>query len=97
MGEIIGYKVVGEKIVYKLCVDEKEALQLKGNINNIRLFTLDKCETESKIVEWGKNNSTKYFLIPKCFRKKTKKRPVSIAYQAIDLESKMIFIYELSY
>jgi len=93
MGEIIGSKVIGDKVVYKVLLDKKESLALKGGIRNIHMFSLDLCETESKVIEKGKGGVTKHFLIPIKYKSKSKKKPNSVSYQVIDLDSKTIFIY----
>ncbi len=97
MGEIIGSKIIGDKVVYKIIVDEKESLTLKGSRKNIYLFSLDLCKTESRIIEKGKKGVTKHFLIPIKYRSKSKKKPKNVSYQVIDLDSKAIFIYTGSY
>lgn len=97
MGEIIGSRIIDDKIVYKLVVNEKESLALKGGMRNIYVFSLDLCKTESRIIEKGKGGVTKHFLIPIRYRSKSKKKPNNIFYQAIDLETKTIFIYTVSY
>ena len=93
MGEIIESKVIEGKVLYKVVVDEKELLSLKGGMRNVHLFSLDLCDTESKIVERGKRGVTKHFLIPIKHRHKTKKRPNSISYHIINMDTKSIFIY----
>lgn len=93
MGEIIGSRVVGDRILYRVMLDEKESLALKGNIRHVQLFSLDLCDTESRIIEKGKDGVTKHFLIPIRYRSKSKKKPRSIAYQMIDLDTKAIYIY----
>lgn len=97
MGEIIESKVIGDKIIYKIMVNEEESLTLKGGIRNIDMFSLDLCKTESRIVERGKEGVVKYFLIPIKYKSKSKKKPNNISYQVIDLDSKAIFIYVVGY
>lgn len=97
MGEIIESKIIGDKVVYKVIVDEKESLALKGSTRNIHLFTLDLCDVESRIIEKGKGGVTKHFVVPIKYRSKSKKKPHTISYQIIDLDSKAIFIYTVSY
>lgn len=93
MGKIIGSKTIEDRVICKVMVNEKESLTIKGSMRNIHLFSLDLCETESRIIEKGKGGVTKHFLIPPKHRPKSKKRPNAISYQAIDLDSKVIFIY----
>ncbi|MBW2984874.1 hypothetical protein KY361_07165 [Candidatus Woesearchaeota archaeon] len=93
MGEIIGSRTIGDRVIYKIMVNENESLTLKGSMRNIHLFSLDLCDAESRIIERGKEGVTKHFLIPTKHRPKPKKKPDSVSYQAIDLDSKTIFIY----
>ena len=93
MGEIIGSKIIGDKIVYKVLLDEKESLTLKGGMRNIHIFSLDLCKTESRMIEKGKEGVTKHFLVPIKHRSKSKKKPDNVFYQVIDIDSKTIFVY----
>lgn len=95
MGEIIGSRTIGDRVIYKIMVNGKESLTLKGSMKNIRLFSLDLCDAESRIIERGKGGVTKHFLIPAKQRSKSKKRLHSIFYQVIELDNKAIFIYTL--
>lgn len=93
MGEIINTKVAQDgKIELTLTLDYEEALQLKGRINNIRLFSEDTAEIKTNIAARGKNEATKYFLIPKKFRKDFD-FPKEVICQRIDSKTKTIFVY----
>ncbi|MBD3249289.1 hypothetical protein GF336_04555 [Candidatus Woesearchaeota archaeon] len=96
MGKIISSKIMGDKVLLKIKLSEKEAHNLKGGINNAYLFSLDMCKTESRIIERGNKGVTKYFSIPICHRTKAKKKPRSVSYNTIDLDDKVIFIYTVS-
>ena len=70
MGTILTSKIKEDnKIVFEIMVDYDEALQLKGNINNVHLFSEDVPSTETRLAQRGKNEATYYFLVPKELRK----------------------------
>lgn len=92
MGDIISSKVSKDKIVYEVALSQDEALHLKGHFNNIYLFTENVAEIRTNISQRGKNEATKYFLIPRELRKNMDFRwPVSC--QRLDTNEKIIFIY----
>ena len=93
MGEIIGSKIFGDKIIYSIIVDEQEALALEGRIRNIHMFTLKECYTDSNIITKGRNNSAKYFIMPIKYQQKPKKKLEIVSIQKLETESKIIFIY----
>ncbi len=93
MGKIIGCRICGSKIIYKIKVTEEEALFIGGNFRNIWLFSLDNCNVNAEIIERGKNGVSKYFTIPTCLKCKSKKKPKSVFYQSINLDDRIIFIY----
>jgi len=93
MGTILGSKVTGDgKIVYTVCLENDEALQLRGYIDDIHLFSEKTAEIRTNIATRGKNNATKYFLIPREMRNGIKINS-EIACQKIETKSKIIFIY----
>ena len=70
MGTILSSRTKEDgKIVYEVLVDYEEALQLKGNINNVHLFSEDVAEIETKMTRRGKGEATTYLLVPKDLRK----------------------------
>lgn len=92
MGNIISSKINKDKIVYEIALKHDEALQLKGHVDNIHLFTENVAEIRTNISQRGKNEATKYFLIPRELRKDLNFRsPVSC--QRFDTNEKTIFIY----
>ena len=93
MGAILGSKVAADgKIVYTISLDPKEALQLKGHVDDVYLFSDRTAEIKTNIATRGKNNATKYFLIPKELRKEIKLKN-EISCQKIETRTKTIFIY----
>lgn len=94
MGEIISSKVSKDKIIYEIALTHDEALYLKGHFNNIHLFTENVAEIRTNISQRGKNEATKYFLIPRELRKGLDFHcPVSC--QKFETHDKTIFIYVL--
>ena len=92
MGNIISSKINKDKIVYEIAPTHDEALQLKGHVDNIHLFTENVAEIRTNISQRGKNEATKYFLIPRELRKGLNFHcPVSC--QKFETNDKTIFIY----
>jgi len=93
MGTILGSKVTGEgKILYTVSLEPEEALQLRGHIDDIHLFTEKTAEIKTNIATRGKNDATKYFLIPREIRKGIKINS-EITCQKVETRTKIIFIY----
>ena len=92
MGTIISSKKDGENVILEILVDYDELLQLKGHLNNIRLITEEVAEVQTNISQRGKNAATKYFLIPRQFRKGFKFNNTTSC-QKLDFKDKVIFIY----
>ena len=93
MGEILASRVKDQRIIFTIAVDENEALELKGSIKKIHLFSLDMCNTDSGILEKGKDGRTKFFLMPTEHKSKSKNKPEIKSVQKISLNTKNIFIY----
>lgn len=93
MGSIISSKVKEDgKIIFEVIVDSEEALQLRGNMNNVHVFSDDVIDVITNVAERGKNESTKYFLVPKQARKNFKLSG-SVRCQKFDAKNKTFFIY----
>lgn len=70
MGKISSVKTINdEKVTMTLELTQKEALWLKGNLDKMHVFSENNLEFETRLVQRGKRESTKYFLMPKEFRK----------------------------
>ena len=81
-----------DKVVVEAALDYNELVQLKGEIDNIHLFSEKVADLETNISSRGKNEATKYFLIPRHLRKDLSIRePVSC--QRINTQDKAIFVY----
>lgn len=94
MGKIISSRKKGNQVVAEVLADYEEFLQLKGHLNDIYLFTEHVAEIKTNISQRGKNEATKYFLIPKQFRKGFR-FDNSISCQRMDLKDKVVFIYSV--
>ncbi|MFH1637139.1 MAG: hypothetical protein ABIB71_01810 [Candidatus Woesearchaeota archaeon] len=93
MGEIIRSENRGNgKVMFEILVDYSEAIELQGNAKNVHIFSEDVIGLESGVSLRGKNESTKYFLIPKQLRKGLKFNS-SISCQKIDAKTKIFFVY----
>ncbi|MFH1249203.1 MAG: hypothetical protein V1660_03555 [archaeon] len=93
MGSILSSRVREDgKIVVESCLDYEEALQLKGNIENIHIFSENASNIKANIAQRGKNEATKYFLIPKELRKNLSYKNKTSC-QKIETKSKVIFVY----
>lgn len=69
MGRVAGIKTINEqKAVVTLELTPKELIWLKGNIENMHIFSENNLEYETKLVQRGKRESSKYFLMPKDLR-----------------------------
>jgi hypothetical protein len=94
MGEIISSKVKEDgKIVFEVAVSYEEAKQLGGHLSKIHIFSEDIAQISSNIAQRGKNEATKYFLIPKELRKNMKINNQPVGCQLIETNSKLIFVY----
>jgi len=70
MGSIISSKLRDDgKVVFEVILDYEEALQLQGHMDNIYIFSENVKSIKTGISHRGKNEATKYFLIPKELRK----------------------------
>ena len=95
MGTIISSKKDGDNVIMEVLADYEEFLQLKGHLNNIRLITENTAEIQTNISQRGKNQATKYFLIPRQFRKGFKFNNTTSC-QRLDVKDKVLFIYVIN-
>jgi len=93
MGSILSSRVTKNgKIVYEVEMDYLESLQLKGHVKNIFLFSEEVAEIKTNLSGRGKNEATKYFLIPRELRDNIKFND-KVKCQKIETPSRAIFIY----
>jgi len=93
MGSILSSRSTKNgKIIYEVEMDYEESLQLKGYIKNVYLFSEDVAEIKTNLSARGKNEATKYFLIPRELRSNIKLTD-KVKCQKLETNSKIIFIY----
>ena len=93
MGSILSSRVKDDgKVIFEVCVSQEEALQLKGHLENIHVFSEKTADSKTNMVQRGKNDSTRYFLIPRDMRSNLGYKSISKC-QKIETKSKIIFIY----
>ena len=67
---------------------------LKGALKNFCFFSLDNTQEEIKISERGKNEATKYFIIPLRFRKDFNYKS-KVKFQRVEDGDNIHFIYSI--
>ena len=93
MGKILGTKTTKEgRVVFEVELDYDESLQLKGHIQNVHLFSEDVADIKTNLSQRGKNEATKYFLIPRELRSNLKFNE-KVKCQKLETDNKIIFIY----
>ena len=95
MGTIIQARKEGTKIVSEVLTDYEEYLQLRGHLDNIRLFSENASQIQTNISQRGRNYATKYFLIPRQFRKGFKFNNITSC-QKLDFDDKVVFVYVIN-
>lgn len=69
MGKILKIQNKGnEKVEVTLELSQKEVVWLQGNMDKMHLFSEENLNYTTRLVQRGKRESTKYFLLPKEFR-----------------------------
>lgn len=92
MGEIIGTKVSPGKIIYKVELSEKEALQMKNHVKGVHMFSSDLCHHTSKIIERGNKGGAKYFVIPLSLKSRKRKKYNLISYQKVETDDHVFYV-----
>jgi hypothetical protein len=93
MGSILNAKATKDgKMIFEVLLEYDEALQLKGHISNVHIFSDDVSDLPTNVSLRGKYEATKYFLIPKELRKDLKFN-TKVTCQRIETPTKQIFIY----
>lgn len=93
MGSIISSKVRNDgKIVFEICVDNDEAMQLKGKVDNVFLIPLNRNSEKVNIAQRGTNEATTYFLVPKKARETLKKSKEAL-FQTIETPATTLYVY----
>jgi hypothetical protein len=96
MGEIVATKRArqGGKILVEVLVNQDEFRQLRGEMSQVYLFSEKVANVPSKVSLRGRNEVTKYFLIPRQLRKRLAIRG-EVSCQRIERDGKSVFIYVL--
>ena len=96
MGKILQIKAnSSDSFHVTLDLNSEEVQWLRGNMNKMHLFSEDNLTTTSRLVQRGKKDSTKYFLLPREFRKGITPSD-SVACTVINSKTKNIFIYAVN-
>ena len=95
MGTILSTRIKDDgKVILEIAMNPEEAIQLGGHMENIHVFSENMSSSDTNIAARGKNEATKYFLIPKELRKNFKFTPnKKIRCQKIETKTKKTFIY----
>ena len=93
MGTIISSRMKDDgKVIFEVSVDYEESIQLRGHMEDVHIFSENALDLEIPISQRGKNDATKYFLIPKELRKGLKVSAKAKC-QKIDTKTKIVFVY----
>ncbi len=93
MGNILSTKLTKDNsMIFEIELDYDEALELKGSIKNVHLFSEEAAEVRTNLSQRGAKESTKYFLIPKGLRENLKFSE-EVKCQKIETKENTIFIF----
>ena len=94
MGNIISSKIVNDKIIFSVRMEQKEALQLQGHVNDIHIFSERIVDIRTNLSGRGKDSATKYLLVPRELREDIRfPQSKQISCQRIDTKEHAIFVY----
>lgn len=95
MGHIAAVKTMKNgKVVVTLELNEKELVWLQGNMHDMHLFSEANLTYNSKLVQRGKRESSKYFLMPKELRKDLVTNS-EVNCNKIETKSKTIYLFSV--
>lgn len=93
MGTILSSRMKDDgKVIFEIAVDYDEAVQLGGHMDKVHIFSENMGSIETYVSQRGKNEATKYFLIPKSMRKNIDMN-MKIRCQKIETKNSSIFVY----
>ena len=96
MGMITSSRLLDDgNILFRVVLEQDEALALKSHVNNIHLFAADLCDREINIIKKGRKGVTVYFGIPLSLRKKGRDAFGELSCQKLEFERNSFFIYVL--
>lgn len=84
-----------EQVHVALVMSKKEFKQLAGELSDLLVVARGAASTPARVSMRGKNEATKYFLIPRSFRKGLSLRG-KVSCQRIDTCAGSTFIYHLA-
>lgn len=83
-----------DKVVVEVLLDRDEFRQLRGEMDDICLFSEHVASVPSRVSLRGRNEATKYFLIPRQLRRKLAVHG-EVSCQRLESGGKTIFVYVL--
>jgi len=83
-----------EHVIVEVLLHQEEYRQLRGELNNVCMFSENVAHVPSKVSLRGRNEVTKYFLIPRQLRKQLLITG-SVSCQRLDVAGKAVFVYVL--
>ncbi len=93
MGEILSTREeVQDKVIVEVMLDKEEIMPLNGDTNDIVLFSRKHCSTKANLTQRGRNEATKYFLVPRTLRKQLQFNK-EVSCQRFDSGDQAIFVY----
>lgn len=93
MGSILSSRIKDDgKVVFEVLVEYDEVIQLQGHMDNVHLFSENVINITTNLSQRGKNDATKYFLVPRELRKNLKFSG-EVACQRLETKSKIFFVY----
>jgi len=92
MASVVSSKRNGEGVIVEMQMSDTEALRLNGHLDNIHVVAEQAACIPTNISLRGKNDATKYLLIPKSLRQGMVFNN-EVRCQKLDTDSKTIFVY----
>ena len=95
MGSILSSRIKDDgKVVFEVLMEYSEAIQLQGHMDNVHLFSENVINITTNLSQRGKNDATKYFLIPRELRRNLK-FSTEVLCQRIETKSNIFFVYAI--
>ena len=93
MGKILTTKVKDtKKMIFEILLDQDEAMNIKGYLDRIHVFSEKAADIDSVLIKRGKRGATKYFLIPRDMRHNIRFNS-EVTCQRIETKDKILFVY----
>ena len=92
MASIVSSKRNEKGVIIELQMSNDEAQILNGYMDNIHVIAEEVVKVPSRVSLRGKNEATKYFLIPKLLRKNLLVEN-QVMCQKIETDNKVVFVY----